>query len=89
MDAAPEPLPSMERLRWRCRRGLLELDLLFEAFLEKRYSELPDSDKQAFVRLLEYQDGSDRLLCETAVQMMVCEGQNKFHQDAHGLYLSQ
>lgn len=56
MDAPSEPLPNMERLRWRCRRGLLELDLLFEAFLTKRYSGLPDSDKADFIRLLEYQD---------------------------------
>jgi antitoxin CptB len=56
MEPSCEELPSMERLRWACRRGLLELDLLFEAFLVKRYSDLPDRDKAEFIRLLEYPD---------------------------------
>ncbi len=48
--------PGLERLRWQCRRGLLELDLLFEAFLDKSYSSLSDADKEAFNQLLEQQD---------------------------------
>ncbi|MCF6354381.1 MAG: succinate dehydrogenase assembly factor 2 [Candidatus Polarisedimenticolaceae bacterium] len=48
--------PGLERLRWQCRRGLLELDLLFEAFLDKRYSSLSDADKESFNQLLEHQD---------------------------------
>lgn len=48
--------PGSERLRWQCRRGLLELDLLFEAFLNNAYSGLSDADKETFVQLLEYQD---------------------------------
>ncbi len=48
--------PGLERLRWQCRRGLLELDLLFEAFLDKRYSALSAADKACFRRLLEHQD---------------------------------
>ncbi len=46
----------MERLRWQCRRGLLELDLLFEAFLDSGYSSLSNADKEIFNRFLEYQD---------------------------------
>ena len=30
--------PELNRLRWQCRRGLLELDLVLERFLE-RYGE--------------------------------------------------
>ncbi len=48
--------PGLERLRWQCRRGLLELDLLFEAFLDKRYSSLSDADKETFNQFLEQQD---------------------------------
>jgi len=48
----------MERLRWRCRRGLLELDLLFEAYLEKGYTASSEKEKAEFVRLLECQDQS-------------------------------
>ena len=27
------------RLRWQCRRGMLELDLMLETFVEKRYAD--------------------------------------------------
>lgn len=46
----------MPRLRWRCRRGLLELDLLLDAFLETAYSALSKEEKQAFEALLCYPD---------------------------------
>jgi antitoxin CptB len=42
---------EMNRLKWGCRRGLLELDIIFERFLEKNdprgleeLLELPDND---------------------------------------------
>lgn len=47
---------SMRRLRWRCRRGLLELDLLLDAFLETSYEALSSEEKQAFEVLLRYPD---------------------------------
>jgi antitoxin CptB len=35
---------AQNRLQWKCRRGLLELDLVLERFLEKHPSEsLPDA----------------------------------------------
>ena len=46
----------MRRLRWQCRRGLLELDLLFGHFLEQHYSALNKSEQGAFQRLLEQPD---------------------------------
>lgn len=46
----------MPRLRWRCRRGLLELDLLLDAFLETSYSALSEEEKQAFEALLRCPD---------------------------------
>ena len=45
-----------ERLRWQCRRGMLELDLLLESFLERDYPSLSDQEKRDFTRLLEMQD---------------------------------
>jgi len=48
--------PEMDRLRWQCRRGMLELDLLFEAFLAHGYEALSEADKNLFCKLLEYQD---------------------------------
>lgn len=45
-----------ERLRWRCRRGLLELDILLKDFLEKRYSCLSTKEQTAFEELLNFPD---------------------------------
>ncbi len=44
------------RLRWQCRRGMLELDLMLEAFVEKRYDSLSLKSKKAFHQLLNCQD---------------------------------
>jgi len=44
------------RLRWQCRRGMLELDLMLESFVEKRYADLPVKTKKAFHQLLKCQD---------------------------------
>ena len=44
------------RLRWRCRRGMLELDLILMAFLDRHYHEFEAPDRLAFERLLRTQD---------------------------------
>jgi antitoxin CptB len=44
------------RLRWACRRGMLELDVLFMPFVEEAYDDLSDKNKAIFERLLEGQD---------------------------------
>ncbi len=44
------------RLRWACRRGMLELDVLFMPFVEEAYDALSEEDKAIFERLLECQD---------------------------------
>lgn len=49
-----------DRLRWRCRRGMLELDLILLRFLEQSYPHLSEAEKAAFARLLELAD--DELL---------------------------
>ena len=45
-----------DRLRWRCRRGLLELDLVLERFLQTRFDHLTPEQQQAFERLLDLPD---------------------------------
>ena len=47
---------ELNRLRWQCRRGMLDLDLLLLEFLESRYGQLDETSRQAFVALLEYPD---------------------------------
>ena len=44
---------SQNRLKWKCRRGLLELDLVLNEFVEKR---LDDRDLDALNELLELED---------------------------------
>jgi antitoxin CptB len=44
------------RLRWRCRRGMRELDQLLGWYLEVRYPVADDARKAAFSTLLEQQD---------------------------------
>lgn len=45
-----------KRLRWAARRGMLELDLLFSAFLDRRYDALTEDQQRAFARLLGCED---------------------------------
>ena len=44
------------QLRWRCRRGMLELDLLLTSFVEKEYDGLNAEAAALFSTLLDYQD---------------------------------
>ncbi|HAY45092.1 MAG TPA: succinate dehydrogenase assembly factor 2 [Gammaproteobacteria bacterium] len=50
-----EVLP-VGKLRWRCRRGVRELDVLLTRFLDQTYDTLSNSQKLAFCSLLEVQD---------------------------------
>lgn len=45
-------------VQWRCRRGMLELDLILQSYLEQRFDALSDDDKHLFMRLLESPDPS-------------------------------
>ena len=47
---------AYNRLRWQCRRGLLELDLVLHAFVEREYAKLTLSERDDFARLLEMPD---------------------------------
>ncbi len=49
-------LSNKARLRWACRRGMLELDVLFMPFVEEAYDALTDKDKEIFKRLLACDD---------------------------------
>ncbi|MEW6330900.1 MAG: succinate dehydrogenase assembly factor 2, partial [Pseudomonadota bacterium] len=45
-----------DRLRWRCRRGLLELDVVLKDFLDRRYPGLTPGEQDAFETLLTMPD---------------------------------
>ena len=45
-----------ERIRWRCRRGMLELDLVLKAFTDRHLDTLDGESVAAFSELLERPD---------------------------------
>lgn len=47
---------ELNRLRWQCRRGMRELDLLLLQFLDSGYADLDATAVRAFARLLECPD---------------------------------
>lgn len=44
------------RLRWQCRRGLKELDVLLEPFMEEHYRDASPEEQALFQRLLAEED---------------------------------
>jgi len=46
----------MKRVRWRARRGLLELDIVLARFVERHYAELDEAGRAAFDALLDMPD---------------------------------
>ncbi len=44
------------RLAWLSRRGIKELDLVLQGFLQDGYADATAVEQQAFAALLEYQD---------------------------------
>lgn len=45
-----------KRLRWCCRRGMLELDQLLIPFFDRAQGDMDTCQRIAFERLLEYSD---------------------------------
>ena len=50
-DANTDP-----RLRWQCRRGMLELDELLQSYLDRRYADADATEQGAFRTLLNLSD---------------------------------
>ena len=44
------------RLLWRCRRGIREMDIVLQTFLNQSYDTLSDTDKNSFAQLLDEAD---------------------------------
>ncbi len=53
-DASEEA--ELRRLRWRCRRGMRELDRLFERYLDTQWRKSPTAERAVFLRLLDTED---------------------------------
>ena len=77
-------------LKWRCRRGMLELDILLNSYLDKNYNTMSKQQGDIFSEVLDYPDqvlfdlllgnmqSSDarvnRLVCE--IQRISCNNQD-------------
>ena len=46
----------LAKLRWQCRRGMLELDVLLGNYLAQHYQTAPAAEQETFERLLKFQD---------------------------------
>ena len=49
-------MTALNKLRWRCRRGTLELDMMLMRYLEHRYPEADELERQTFLQLLDLED---------------------------------
>jgi antitoxin CptB len=47
---------ELARLRWHCRRGMKELDVVLESYLTLHYADASAEDRKAFAALLELSD---------------------------------
>ncbi|MDQ3186354.1 MAG: succinate dehydrogenase assembly factor 2 [Pseudomonadota bacterium] len=49
-------MKELERARWRCRRGLLELDIVLQRFMDEHYATLDETELWQFETLLDFPD---------------------------------
>ena len=49
-------MAELDKIKWHCRRGLLELDLIFERFNEKYLARLDSEQLDRFKELLAFPD---------------------------------
>ncbi len=51
------------KLRWKCRRGMKELDELLVHYVERRFDSAPPEEQKAFQRLLDSEDSVLHAYC--------------------------
>jgi len=56
MPGEEERKARIGRLKWHCRRALLELDLIFQRFWERQGDDLDAQTEATLARLLELED---------------------------------
>lgn len=49
-------MTELDKIRWQCRRGSLELDLLLKDYLETRYPVASEEEKKWFIAMLKLDD---------------------------------
>lgn len=51
-----DDLVTLSKLRWHCRRGVKELDVVLNKYLEKHYLNSNKNAQEAFITLLKLED---------------------------------
>ncbi|GAB4391435.1 MAG: succinate dehydrogenase assembly factor 2 [Gammaproteobacteria bacterium] len=64
---------QLAKLRWHCRRGMLELDMLLLPFFDAYFEKLSDALQAQFVALL---DCSDQDLWRWLLGYQICPEEN-------------
>ena len=49
-------ITEYSELKWRCRRGMLELDILLNSYLDKNYDSMSQQQGDVFSKVLDYPD---------------------------------
>jgi antitoxin CptB len=68
-------MAELDRIRWQCRRGLLELDLLLNRFLDRELAGLSPEQMQTFRELL---DEADTRLLAWVMEQEAVPGRYEF-----------
>ena len=71
-------MAKLAKLKWRCRRGSLELDRLLISYLEQNYKNASDQERLAFEALVALEDlalsaylfGAECPACPTQAQVI-------------------
>lgn len=56
METTLDRNTELSRLRWQCRRGMLELDILLGDFVDQHYQTLTPMQQSVFQDILKYPD---------------------------------
>jgi antitoxin CptB len=56
MTVNEDQAEEIRRLRWQCRRGMLELDVALLRFLDEEFASLDAAGQATFARMLAAQD---------------------------------
>ncbi len=49
-------MQEIKQLRWQCRRGMLEVDIILMRYVEQRYEQASEEEQACFERLLQEND---------------------------------
>ncbi len=76
---------EVRRLSWRCRRGLLELDIVLQRFSEKHLASLTKSELSAFDGLLDLPDNEFLDVVTSRINFSDVEALNDKQLDADAM----